>query len=357
MADTASKINPFSITFGKEPKNEIERENVVEEIVSDFTSEPSSQQIVLLTGVRGTGKSALTAKLMKTFSNMKDWYVIDLLMGDDMLASLGGKICSLKGCRKLFQEEKISLTAFGIGITVSKANMETNTEVSLDKMFKTLTKKKKKVLITIDDVASTKEMRVFAHFFQSCLMKDYNIFLIMNGIYDNIENLQNEKTLTFLQRAPKIALTPLNKMAVANMYAKVFNFPENTIKKMASATGGYPYAVQAMGYTVWKHHADDKDIDIDEVLPKLDLILADGVYDKLWTDMSETDRRIAEMIAKGDADKVNVADIISETGISKSLASNYKKRLVKKGIIEDVRGKFIFALPGFDRYVREQFEL
>ncbi len=354
MISSSNKTNPFSITFGKQPLQEIERDNLVEDIVSNFTADTPSQQVLLLTGVRGSGKSAFTAKLMRLFSQLKDWYVIDLLIEDDMLGSLSAKIGDIKGCRRLFEEEHISLSAFGIGISVSKQSNDAASEVTIEKMLNVLKKKNKRLLITIDDVASTKEMRIFSHFFQACLMKDYNVFLIMNGVYDNIENLQNEKTLTFLQRAPKIPLTPLNRTAIANMYSKVFDFPQETLRRMAAETGGYPYAVQALGYTVYKRHLNDEDIDIKEVLPELDLLLADSVYDKLWMDMSETDRQIAALAAGDETGEISVSDIITGAGISKSMTSNYKKRLIKRGILEDVRGRFVFALPGFDRFVREQ---
>ncbi len=328
--------NPFSITFGKEPIEGIDRENIIEEILSYFTAENPSQQVVLLTGVRGSGKSSLTARLMKTVEQMKDWIVADLIAEGDMLHALAGKL--------------------GESVKGTKSDDETGVEALLDRMLSALTKKNKKLLITIDDVASNKEMRMFSHFFQSCLMKDYNVYLIMNGVYDNIENLQNERTLAFLQRAPKIPLPPLNKTAVANMYGRIFRFPDNTVKKMAAVTGGYPYAVQALGYIVWKNSWDAKDIYIENVLPGFDLLLADGVYDKLWIEMSEMDREICHIVVESDMDGASVSSVIEKSGISKSLASNYKKRLIKKGIVEEMRGSFVFSLPGFGRYVREQYE-
>ncbi|MBQ9911476.1 MAG: ATP-binding protein, partial [Firmicutes bacterium] len=291
-----------------------------------------------------------------TVGQMKDWLVVDLIVEGDMLRSLAGKLGEMPGCRRIFTEAELSLSVLGAGVKVTRSDDEMGVEALLDRMLSALTKKNKRLLITIDDVASNKEMRVFSHFFQSCLMKDYNVYLIMNGVYDNIENLQNERTLTFLQRAPKIPLPPLNKTAVAAMYGRIFRFPDNTVKKMAAATCGYPYAVQALGYAVWKNYRDAEDIDMENVLPKLDLMLADGVYDKLWVDMSETDREICSLVAEGDTDGASVASVIEKSGISKSLASNYKKRLIKKGIVEEVRGSFVFSLPGFGRYVREQYE-
>ena len=115
---------------------------------------------------------------------------------------------------------------------------------------------------------------------------------------------------------------------------------------------GHPDQIAIFNMDVNNHESD---IDENKVIPRLGLILADGVYDKLWLDMSEVDREICHAISIGDSKGSNVSSIIEYSGISKSLVSNYKKRLVKKGIVEDVRGKFIFSLPGFARYVSEQY--
>ena len=72
--------------------------------------------------------------------------------------------------------------------------------------------------------------------------------------------------------------------------------------------------------------------------------------------ISNNDREICHIVAESDTDGASVASVIEKSGISKSLASNYKKRLIKKGIVGEVRGSFVFSLPGFGRYVREQYE-
>ncbi len=139
------------------------------------------------------------------------------------------------------------------------------------------------------------------------------------------------------------------------MYGRIFKFPESSIREMASLSAGYAYAVQALGYIVWKHCREERDIDLKTILADYDLLLAEGVYDKLWTDMSETDREICRLVADGESDGNSVAEIIKQVGISKSLASNYKRRLIKKGIMENIRGRFVFSLPRFGKYVSEQY--
>ena len=81
---TLTTGNPFSIMFGKTPQFAVDRAMPEQQIINEFTQDNPTQQIFLITGVRGCGKSALTGKLMNTFSDFNGWYVIDLHVEEDM---------------------------------------------------------------------------------------------------------------------------------------------------------------------------------------------------------------------------------------------------------------------------------
>lgn len=49
-------MNPFSLSFGKEPVNSVSREKQKNEILEGFTSDNPEFQVCMLTGVRGSGK-------------------------------------------------------------------------------------------------------------------------------------------------------------------------------------------------------------------------------------------------------------------------------------------------------------
>ena len=55
----------------------------------------------------------------------------------------------------------------------------------------------------------------------------------MTGLYDKIYELQNEKTLTFLYRAPKFEMQPLNNRLMAKEYQKIFQTSEKVAFDMA----------------------------------------------------------------------------------------------------------------------------
>ena len=49
--------NPFTLAFGKEPINYIDRESQNNEIIESFEAEHPTHQVFMVTGVRGTGKT------------------------------------------------------------------------------------------------------------------------------------------------------------------------------------------------------------------------------------------------------------------------------------------------------------
>ena len=110
----------------------------------------------------------------------------------------------------------------------------------------------RKLLIAIDEAANSPAMRKFVSEFQLLLRNKYPIYLLMAGLYDNLYQLQNEKTLTFLYRAPKIFLSPLNMSAVTESYRTTFHNSEEDARQMASLTKGYSYAYQVVGYLCWE---------------------------------------------------------------------------------------------------------
>ena len=83
------------------------------------------------------------------------------------------------------------------------------------------------MLICIDEMSSNEYMKVFASSFQIFVRQELPAFLLGTGLYENIDKLQNEKNLTFLYRAPKIQLKPLNIYATASKYQSIFKLSES----------------------------------------------------------------------------------------------------------------------------------
>lgn len=343
--------NPFTLTFGKEPVQLIRRNVQSEEVSNAFLNEPRTQQVFMITGIRGSGKTVFMTETSRFISEQEDWIVLELNPEKDLLTNLAAKLASENELAHIFQAAAINLSFFGFGLTVNGVPPITDIEFALQKMLTSLKKKGKHLLVTIDEVTNTPQMRIFAAAFQIFVRQNLPICLLMTGLYENINALQNEESLTFLYRAPKIELGPLNIGTIAEDYRKVFDLDEKASLEMAKATKGYSFAFQVLGYFRWEHPADQK-----IAWTKSREYLDEYAYSKIWMELSKKDRMVLHAIAQTKQGKIS--EIREILGMTNNEFSPYRQRLIKKGIISgEERGYVRFLLPFFDQFVLANYEI
>ena len=342
--------NPFTLTFGRSPLESVDRPVQINEIIETFTADTVNQQMFIITGVRGSGKTVMMTEISHKLRADDHWLVIELNPATDLLSAMLSKLNSNQICTSLIKSAKIDLSFFGFGVAVEGAAPITDTETAIIKILEKLQKSGKRLLITIDEMTNSESMKVFAGAFQIFVRQELPVFLLGTGLYENIEELQNEKSLTFLYRAPKIQLKPLNNGAIINKYKTIFNISQEQASQMAQLTKGYPFAFQVLGYLTWNNNGD-----YHAVLGEYAQYLSEFVYDKIWSELSPKDRAVARAIA--DVKSGKIKDIREQLGMETNEFNPYRKRLIKKGIVSgEMRGYVYFTLPLFDEYVIENYE-
>ena len=341
--------NPFTLTFGKSPLEPVERPVQTNEIIEAFTADPINQQMFIITGVRGSGKTVMMTEISHRLRKKEDWVVIELNPDTDLLQGMLSKLNSNQVCAGMIKSAKIDLSFFGFGVSIEGAAPITDTETAIIAILEKMKKSEKRLLITIDEVTNSEYMHVFASAFQIFVRQDLPVFLLATGLYENIDELQNEKSLTFLYRAPKIQLKPLNKQAIVNKYKSIFEIEVDQATQMADLTKGYPFAFQVLGYLTWNHHGD-----YNAVRGEYEQYLSEFVYDKIWSELSQKDRMVARGIADVEGGKIK--DIREHLHMETNEFNPYRKRLIKKGILSgETRGYVYFTLPLFEEYVMENY--
>ena len=258
------KSNPFSLTFGKSPNELVSRYEYAEEIINTFKSEIPASQAYLIQGIRGSGKTVLMTLVEKELKKDKDWIIVDLNSTQDLLSDLAIRL--VDSCKEFTDILKkgfnVSIAGFGVGI-----NGETQSRNSvsiINEILEKIQKKNKRVLITIDEVMNGNSMRNFASEFQIFLRKDFPVFLLMTGLYENIYTIQNDPALTFLLRTPKINLEPLSLLQISKQYQKVFECDTEMANKLAKTTKGYAFAFMSKygnGLNVRVGHITQREVD------------------------------------------------------------------------------------------------
>ena len=308
--------NPFTLSFGKKPVQYISRIAQTERIIGDFTAEESPNQIYMITGVRGSGKTVMMTNIASEIRKRSDeWIVVELNPNRDLLQSLAAKIYAIP-----------------------------------EIMLSHIKRLGKRLLITIDEVINSENIKIFASSFQIFLREEYPIYLLMTGLYENIYDLQNEKSLTFLYRAPKIILEPLNYTAIKSHYMRIFDINDEMADKMTLLTRGYPFAFQVLGYLYWDNREDHT---LEDIMPEYDQYLDEYVYSKIWAELSPKDKEILSVISESGYQSVK--DIREKLDMKPELFSVYRDRLKRKGVIDTRQyGKIAMALPRFEEYVKNR---
>lgn len=337
-----AKNNPFTLSFGKSPNEIISRYELVNDIIDTFQSENPISNAYLIEGLRGTGKTVLMTTIEKELEKENDWIIVDLNSTQDLLTDFAMRL--VDSCKNFSDilKKGFNLSIAGFGIGLDGENQSRDSVSIICEILESLKKKNKKVLITIDEVMNGENMRHFASEFQILLRKDFSVFLLMTGLYENIYSIQNDPALTFLLRTPKIKLEPLSLAQITKTYQKVFETDLDMSKKLAKTTKGYAFAFQALGLLYF----DYKDsLSLEKILLKFDDLLDDFVYRKIWQGLSEQDKNVILAITDS---KTQVSEVCKKLNMTSSTFSKYRQRLLEKGIIQAPQHGYVeIVLPRF----------
>ena len=339
-------INPFDITFGKPPEIIINRFDINNEVVESFNNNNKPYSLYILCGPRGSGKTVTLTSIANHFKKADKWIVIDLNPHQDLEEQFAASLYQKGKVKQLFLKKDFNFSFKGIGFTISGDNPITNTSNLISVMLEHLTKKGYHILLTIDEVNNNNFMKIFAHSFQSYMREGYYVSLIMTGLYENISNLENDEGLTFLYRAPKIYLPPLNTRAIAYSYAKTLNMSDEDAIEAALVTKGYAFSYQLLGYILFRDQKNKVD---NEVLKELDVLLDERSYSKIYSELTNKEKDILNLVANEKTTNKEIKDILN---MKDGSLSTYKNILSKKGIIDvSERGVISFLLPRFKEFI------
>lgn len=342
-----SKRSPYSISFGRIPNQYISRSLLIEDIIDILNAEPVEEQAFKLTGIRGTGKTVTLTSIEKELKDDSRWIIVDLKsnseISKELVANLYGEVPFLTS----FIDTNLNLSAFGIGINIDKKSPTTSMDVILKRILTEVKKRKKKVLVVIDEARKTDALVDFIQEFQILIRNELPIYFIAAGLYEDIESLENAEGLTFFLRAAKYEMKPLNLVIIEDDYARTLGISEEVAHKLAELTMGYAFAYQAFGKYMWE--TNSKEI-TKTVLALVDDALAEKVYNKIWSELRAKEKWYLSFIVS--KDKMPVSELLELTKTKHNEWSLPRKRLIEKGILDSSEhGTIKVRLPRFREYV------
>ena len=350
--------NPFTTTFSKTPEYTYIAIDKTKEILENFSYEMPSESVYKITGVRGSGKTVILAKIEEELRNEKNkekgWLVFDLNPTRDMLGQIAAMLHKegFGGSDTKGRSINISATFFGaggeIGYGAEKANDFFDIGVEVETMIQQAKEKGKRILVGIDEVSKTTEMIRFASEYGRWLRANYPVYLVCTGLYENIQEVSNVKNLTFFRRATTLKTEPLNMIRMSAMYKKQLPVEGDEARKMAECTKGYAYAFQELGVLYFKKRDTET---LEDIIPDLKAELFAYSYEKIWEEMTDGDRFLAALKKKKkEYKREEVLELMGEKAGNYSM---YRDRLLKRGILEGRQAYISLALPYFADYIKE----
>ncbi len=93
-----------------------------------FNAELPSNQIYMITGVRGSGKTVMMTNISTELGQLSNWITVELNPTRDLLQSLAAKIYSIPDLHECFIKAKLDFSAFGLGVSIEHAPPVTDIE-------------------------------------------------------------------------------------------------------------------------------------------------------------------------------------------------------------------------------------
>lgn len=151
--------NPFSPSFGLVPPIYLDRNQHLALLLRELGKPLSPYRTTLIYGVRGAGKTALLTDVINQLNQQKDWIVVDLSTKTEMLNTLIDTLNLALGTPLNQTLTKGGISLPGLGVEI-KGDQEEQmaTQVRLTQALSKLKKRKRKLLLVIDEVAPTREV-------------------------------------------------------------------------------------------------------------------------------------------------------------------------------------------------------
>ena len=335
--------NPFTLTYGALPKTYLSDETcTVDQIVSAFASSNPLTHSCIITGPRGSGKTALMHAVAETLQKSRDWVVIDLNSStplvNDLSARLIDEATSGTGIITLLYLALLSYAGLGFSDDAGRINFASEQ----------LARRKQNILITIDEAKADANMAEFASRFQMLVRHGINVFVIITGLYEDIYKI-DEDSIPLSLRAGKMFLKPLKIDKIKDVYKETFAISDDEALKMAKLTKGYPFAFQAWGALYWEYRDSNT---FDEIAGVFDGILEDYAYNAVWSELSESERLVIRAFPDDDA-RVSIDELCANIPAPREEVIKSASRLTAKFLCtEPEKGYIALALPRIRAIIR-----
>ncbi len=363
--------NPFAPTFGAPPPMLAGREDILCELTDALDAGPTHPSYTsLLLGSRGSGKTVVLSEL-RLRAEAKGWLSVSAAAVStgllDRVAHLAMEHLN-RWPGWLLTEVASRLASAGIGVG---PDYDPNDDLSrrignvLSALGLCLGSQSRGLLLTVDELhaGAADELRLLGTAVQEVTrVAQLPVAFVGAGLKALETTLLQDSSVTFLQRCARYEIGYLDRASawqaleqpVVDIGGRV---TPDALEEAVSASQGYPFMVQLVGFHTWAAAADPSTtIALDDVHVGAEharrqvgrLIVA-----PIWKGLSPAERRFLVAMAHDD-DESRLADIANRMEVSSGYVGVYRGRLLTSGLLEQPRrGVVTFAIEAARNWIRQ----
>jgi len=390
-----SEVNPFKPGAGHPPPYLAGREQEI----ADFKQHLGQEDIlknVILTGLRGTGKTVLMDNRYKPLAQKEGWvwvgsdfsessflteqHLCTRLLTDLSVYTSALKVPTEKGSFGFAVEDESDSLDFELlmdffdqqpGLTVDKlkATLEIVWAAAQNKGIKGIIFAYDEAqLVTDHKDRHEYPLAILLECFQSLQKKGVKYLLLLTGLPTLFSRLVESRTyaerMFTVQELGRLSDQESRKAIEVPVKDSRWQFTEYGVQKIIDVTDGYPYFIQFICRDTFDHlksNPDDTGIPIQSITRKLDSDFFAGRWDQLTDRQRELLYCVAQLPDPDEEFAIgDVVDMSTKLDMKKFAAGDISQmlpRLIEKGLVfKNRHGKYSFAVPLFSRFILRKLE-
>jgi type II secretory pathway predicted ATPase ExeA len=367
--------NPYAPGAGTPPPSLVGRDGIIDGagIGMQRLRAARSHQHLMITGLRGVGKTVLLGKLAALGEHNGYRVVrIEAVGGDDTLRSL------LRQCRRVAESldrgskvaralrsiDSVTLTVLGTGVEIDRVDATPDRDSLSD------------VIIDLAGAAADNDVGVMLAIDEAQLLDHHDLRRVLAGVHRcgqdglplfcllaGLPNLVGDvaKAATYAERMFTVAelgpLTPEQVIrAVVEPAAELgVEWTDAATEAIVDRSDGFPFFVQTWAYHTWNTAQDDpiSAADVARAAPAADQALDAAFFAARIARIPASEVAYVQGLARLGPGPHRSGEVAEAMGMSTSQVGAFRDRLIGEGVIYAPRYGWVeFAIPHFDQYVR-----
>lgn len=356
--------NPFTPTFGHVPFALAGRTDYIDDVFGGLANSPGDpNRSTIFVGPRGSGKTVLLTAITREAADL-GWVCVDSSARAGMLSTIARRL--QKNSEHLLTPPPLS-DVVGVqmgpaGFTRRMRDAQPKDEIAcIEETVEYLCEHGACILFTVDEVDATcKEFCDFVDLYQYFMRKDLDVALLLAGLPSQVSTLLSDEGISFIRRAfqrplDRIPLFDVEQALLETIEQNGREIESDALALAASASGGFAFAIQLIGYYLWRQGSATSPLQTADVQQAIDQAKQEMERSIFAPTLRELRPREVEYLCAmlKDTGPSSTSSIAHRMGVSMTNASNLRRRLIEHGVIREVRmGLVEFEMPLIDEYLR-----